>query len=134
MLGLAGSGKTHHAENIAAATGAAYLEGTEGDRRDSLLAALSHHLRNGTDCVVEEIAYCSSQFRERIELLLRAQVPDVAITWICLENDLESANWNVQHRTNKGDVPGHLAINAYWHSRYSYPAGAPIIPITRIVD
>jgi hypothetical protein len=61
-----------------------------------------------------------------------AQAPDTQIEWLCFENDLESANWNVTHRTNKGDAANHHGINAKQYPRYTYPDGARRIPITRI--
>jgi hypothetical protein len=61
-----------------------------------------------------------------------SQVSGVEINWICYENDLESANWNVIHRKDKEDPPGHLEINLRLHPHYEYPADAKIIPIQRI--
>ena len=129
VLGLCGSGKTFRAEQVREATGAEIFEGVEHHRS---LPAIVQRLRDGKDCIVEEIAYCHPDTRDGFVADLRSQVPDVEIEWICFENDLESANWNVMHRTNKGDVEGHLAINREWHSVYRCPDGAKIIPITRI--
>lgn len=132
VLGLAGSGKTHQAKNICEQTGAEFLEGTEGDGTKKKL--LFQNLTDGKDCVVEEIAYCLPSRREKIVLELCSFKSDLEIEWICLENDLESANWNVKHRINKGDVQGHLRINQCYHGLYIYPGGAKIIPIIRIKE
>jgi len=129
LLGLCGSGKTHLAKELREATGAEIFEGVEHHKS---LPAIVQHLRNGKDCIVEEIAYCDSHTREEIITRLRSLVPEVQIECICFENDLESANWNVVHRTNKGGVEGHLAINRSWHGVYKCPDGAKIRPITRI--
>lgn len=129
ILGLAGSGKTHLANQITATTGAKYFDGVVHNKS---LPAIMQCLRAGKDCIVEEIAYCHAPNRDRIETELRSQVPDVEIEWICFENDLESANWNVTHRTNKRDVAGHLAINRDCHRLYTCPDDAKMIAITRI--
>jgi hypothetical protein len=130
ILGLAGSGKTYLAEKLAKDTGATFFEGTEGQRttKESML----QHLANGGNCIVEEIAYCLPSGREAVVSELCAAVPNIEIEWICFENNLESANWNVTHRHNKGDVPGHLRINQCYHELYIYPSGAKPIPIVRI--
>lgn len=129
ILGLAGSGKTHLVKQITATTGAKAFDGVVHNK---LLPTIIQRLRDGKDCIVEEIAYCYAPNRDRMETELRSQVPDVKIEWICFENDLENANWNVTHRTNKRDVAGHLAINRDWHRVYTCPDGAKMIAITRI--
>ena len=132
LLGLAGSGKSRLAEQLKRETGAEIFEGVEGVERPESLPTMVQHLRDDKDCVVEEIAYCHPDARKKVITYLRSQVPDAEIEWVCFENDLESANWNVIHRTNKGDVENHLAINKHWHGLYKCPDGAKIIPITRI--
>lgn len=86
------------------------------------------------DCIVEEIAYCCPQSRHTIVKALRSQIPEVDIEWICFENDLEGANWNVQHRDDSGkqDIQGHIDINRKYHRVYTYPHGATIRPIMRV--
>ena len=132
LLGLAGSGKTFLAETLKRETGAEIFEGTEGERKKELLNDMVRHLKEGKICVVEEIAYCRPSARAAIVSFLRSQVPHVEIEWICFENDLESANWNVTHRGNKRAVEGHLAINEHWHHLYQCPDGARVVPITRV--
>jgi hypothetical protein len=98
---------------------------------DSGLSALIESLRDGKDCIVDEVRFCLPAYREPIVQSL-SQITELEIRWICYENDLESANWNVIHRTNKGDPEGHLDINLRFHPHYTYPANAQIIPIQRI--
>jgi hypothetical protein len=88
-------------------------------------------LREGRDCIVEEATYCYAPARGEIIRVL-AVIPNVQDRWVCFENNLESANWNVERRTNKRDVAGHLAINAKLRRDYTIPAGAEIRPIHRI--
>jgi hypothetical protein len=130
LLGLAGSGKSHEAEILCKKTGAEFVEGTEGDAEKKKL--LFQHLLKGRDCIVEEIAYCLPSHREAIVLNLCAVVPGVEIEWVCFENNLERANWNVTHRTNKKDIPGHLHINQCYHGLYIYPGGVCVKPIILI--
>ncbi len=132
LLGLAGSGKSFLAEKLKMETGAEIFEGTEGKENPEMLPTMVQHLRGGKNCIVEEIAYCRPQGRQKVVTYLRSHVPNVQIEWLCFENNLESANWNVRNRKNKGDIRGHLAINQCWHGWYQYPDGATIIPITRI--
>lgn len=110
LLGLAGSGKSFLAEELKGETGAEIFESTEGTHNPKVLPAMLQHLREGNNCIVEEIAYCEPDRREKFVAYLCSEVPNVKIKWICFENDLESANWNIQHRRNKGDVDGHLRI------------------------
>lgn len=130
LLGLAGSGKSFLAEKLKKQTGAEIFEGTEGEQ--SHKQRMLQHLAKGGNCIVEEIAYCLPSRREAIVSNLCSVVPDIEIEWVCFENDLESANWNVRNRKNKEDVRGHLRINQCYHGLYIYPGGAKLIPIARI--
>jgi hypothetical protein len=132
LLGLAGSGKSFLAEQLKMETGAEIFEGIAGSHNSGMLLTMVQHLRDGKNCIVEEIAYCHPHAREKVITYLRSQVPNVKIKWICFENNLESANWNVRHRKNKGDIEGHLAINRNWHSLYQCPDGATVIQIKRV--
>jgi hypothetical protein len=129
ILGLSGSGKTHLSEQLKMETGAEIFANLLSD--DSGLSALIECLRHGEDGIVDEVRFCLPAYREQIIQSL-VQIGDLEIRWICYENDLETANWNVIHRTNKGDAEGHLDINLRLHPHYTYPANAEIIPIQRI--
>jgi len=129
ILGLSGSGKTYLSERLKKETGAEVFTNLLSD--DSSLTALVQSLRNGKDCIVDEVRFCLPAYREQI-LQSLAQITDLDMRWICYENDLETANWNVIHRTNKGDPEGHLDINLRLHPHYTYPANAEIVPIQRI--
>ena len=134
VLGLCGAGKTFLANQLKSETGAEIFEGIVGAHNPTGLRDMLDRLRQGMDCVVEEIAYCCAHSRETIVKILRSQVPGVEIEWICLENDLESANWNVTHRdeVEKQNIQGHIDINRKYHCLYTYPDGATIKPIIRI--
>ena len=123
ILGLCGAGKTWLADRFVA--GAKFDEGflTDPAQHDALIAAL----RSGRDCVVVEIAYCQEGARQQIVCELTKAVPDVAINWLCIENDLYRANKNCRERTNKGDPDGHVAINRRLSPVYTYPDGGVIL-------
>jgi deoxyadenosine/deoxycytidine kinase len=129
ILGLCGSGKTYLSERLKKETRAEVFTNLLSD--DSSLAALVESLRDGKDCIVDEVRFCLPAYREQI-LQSLSQITSLDMRWICYENDLETANWNVIHRTNKGDPEGHLDINLRLHPHYTYPANAEIVPIQRI--
>lgn len=134
VLGLCGSGKTFIANQLKSVTGAEIFQGIAGSHNPTGLHDMLGRLSNGLDCIVEEIAYCCADYRDTIVRALRSRVQNLEIEWICLENDLEGANWNVEHRDDVGkeDVQGHIGINRKYHRVYTYPDGATIRPITRI--
>ena len=129
ILGLSGSGKTYLSERLKKETGAEVFTNLLAD--ESGLTALIESLREGKDCIVDEVRFCLPAYREQI-LQSLSQITSLDMRWICYENDLETANWNVIHRTNKGDPEGHLDINLRLHPHYTYPANAKIVPIQRI--
>jgi len=129
ILGLSGSGKTYLSERLKKETGAEVFTNLLAD--DSGLTVLIESLRDGKDCIIDEVRFCLPAYREQI-LQSLSQITSLDMRWICYENDLETANWNVIHRTNKGDPEGHLDINLRLHPHYTYPANAEIVPIQRI--
>ena len=129
ILGLSGSGKTYLSERLKKETGAEVFTNLLAD--ESGLTALIESLREGKDCIVDEVRFCLPAYREQI-LQSLSQITSLDMRWICYENDLETANWNVIHRTNKADPEGHLDINLRLHPHYTYPANAKIVPIQRI--
>lgn len=135
VLGLCGSGKSHLIEQLRRETGAAFFEGILGTHATAPLLPFLEHLSKGGDCLVEEITLCFAEARSRLIPLLE-KIPGLEVEWICFENDLDSANWNVTHRRNKeaaeGQAEGHRFINAQVAPCYTHPEGARRLPITRI--
>ena len=129
ILGLSGSGKTYLSERLKKETGAEVFTNLLADENG--LTSLIAFLRDGKDCIVDEVRFCLPAYREQI-LQSLSQITGLDMRWICYENDLETANWNVIHRTNKGDPEGHLDLNLRLHPHYTYPANAEIVPIQRI--
>lgn len=129
IVGLSGSGKTEMSERLKKETGAEVFTNLLAD--DSGLGVLIKSLRDGKDCIIDEVRFCLPAYREQI-LQSLSHIAGLDIRWICYENDLETANWNVIHRTNKGDPAGHLDLNLRLHPHYTYPPNAEIVPIQRI--
>lgn len=129
IIGLSGSGKTYLSEHLKKETDAEVFTNLLAD--DSSLNALMESLRAGKDCIIDEVRFCLPAYREQI-LRSLSQIANLDMHWICYENDLETANWNVIHRTNKGDPEGHLDLNLRLHPHYTYPVNAEIVPIQRI--
>src|SRR5262245_4214667 len=81
IIGLCGSGKTHLAEELQQATGAELFDDFV-ERLATDLPALLRCLREGRDCIVQEIGFCFAEEREVIDRTLRCQVPDLGIEWV----------------------------------------------------
>jgi hypothetical protein len=129
IIGLCGSGKSWLLDQLKYEyPEAVTFESLIGNRTEGFLLQC---LREGKDCIVEEITFCHPVARDKIVRFL-SQVPGVKIIWMAFDNDLESANWNVKNRTNKGDPEGHLCINQRVHKDYEPPEGVKTIPIKRI--
>src|SRR5579872_228517 len=128
ILGLCGSGKTWLAEKLGAETGTLLFDEPIGRNQEQEIV---EHLHAGLNCVVEEFFYCVADYRNKF-LSLVSTVPGVEIEFICYENDLESASWNVQRRKNKGRVQEHINLNNSVSPHYTYPDGGVRRPIFRI--
>lgn len=125
LVGLCGSGKSHWASTHGP-PGCIYF-----DDSASKYPALRQALLSGTDCIVEEVSLCRAEHRDYVMALL-SDVPDLDIQWVYFENDLDSANHNVTHRTNKGNARQHRIYNERLHIDYSIPPGVVALPITRL--
>jgi len=133
-IGLCGSGKTHYSDELKKKTGAIQFEGIgRGIVNNKYWPGIICLLNTGLDCIIEEMYFCSQRPRDEVVSYIIANAPDTKIKWVCFENDLESANWNVIKRTNKGAIEGHLQINQDLHLCYEYQPNVNIIPIKRIV-
>lgn len=130
LLGLCGSGKTYVCDQLKAQTAAEAFIDLMHNRA---LPTLIQSLRDGKDCIVEEWLFCVPSWRDRIVGHISSEVPDVQVDFICFENDLESANWNVTYRKNKGEPVKHRQFNECLRDIYVYPAGAQVRPIKRII-
>jgi adenylate kinase family enzyme len=130
LLGLCGSGKTHIAERLATQTGAKLFSDFLQDQNKNFPTVVQN-LNAGKDCIIDEGKYSIPRFREKI-LADLVNVANFELEWICFENDRASADWNVRHRKNKGDVEGHLRINEFLSDVYQWPEQAQILKVTRI--
>lgn len=129
IFGLAGSGKSYYATEVLGLS-EEFHEGFALSQ--DMQRKLIHDLQRGTDCTVSEIAYLNITNRQRFLAAIKNEVPNVNIFEIYFEKDLESANWNCQHRTNKGGAAGHIELNRRLFEVYEIPSGKDTIPIKRI--
>jgi hypothetical protein len=127
-LGLCGSGKSWLAEELKQQIGAEVFEGVHGEQG---WPEVRRALLGGRDIIIEEIYCCDATYRDRICRMYLENIPGLITEWLCFENDLDSANWNVDRRLGK-DAPAHRRINGRLATIYSIPAGAQIMKITRI--
>lgn len=133
ITGLCGSGKTHYSNELHLKTGAIIFEGIgKGIESNNNWQMIICRLKAGSDCIVEEMDFCFQEPRDNAIKYIRENTPETVIKWLCFENDIESANWNVMFRTNKNDIEGHLHINRQLNKLYTYQSEAVIVPITRI--
>ncbi len=92
LLGLAGSGKSHYADEFEIKIDAKNFEGIAGDHYPNGVKEVIEHLKSGKNCTVEEIAFCDPYHRNIIIPKILSEVPNVEIEWFCIENNLEIAN------------------------------------------
>lgn len=131
VIGLCGSGKSFHVDRLSKARQVSVFESIVEKNEFDLLF---EKLREGHDCVVEEISFCWPDNRQLVIEDLKERLPDVRVEWFCLENDLAAANWNVVNRTNPRDTKRQLKINAQVSAAYSYPDGCEPVPVFRIPE
>lgn len=122
ILGLCGSGKTFTANKMAGVKKFDEDFIVEEHQQQELFNAQ----RGGKDCVVIEVNYCWSEFRDPFVQRLLKEVPGTTIEWIAFENDLATANRNCQLRENKGDAVRHMEINGRLSRNYTMPPGADV--------
>lgn len=131
VIGLRGSGKSFHVDRLSKAREVSVFESIVEKNEFDLLF---ENLRQGHDCLVEEISFCWADNRQLVIEDLKARLPNVTVEWLCLENDLDAANWNVVNRTNPRDANRHLKINGQVSAAYTYPDGCQPIPIFRVSE
>ena len=133
ILGLCASGKTYQAKKLAKIETALLID--EGLNPyvnppfDKLYKKLIDSLKKGGGVVAIEIALCDVSIRSKLVSLIETDASDAEIKWVCIENDLNQANKNIEYRISKGEKgsPGHYDINERVSRIYTYPNGAEII-------
>lgn len=129
LFGLAGSGKSYYATEVLGLTDEFHEWFATSQPMQQKLV---RDLLRGMDCTVSEIALLDEANRNQFLNWIRAAVPGINVQEIYFENDQESAKWNCERRTNKGDAAGHIELNKKISAAYRIPTGAKVIPITRI--
>lgn len=138
IQGLAGSGKSHLIRFLKFDFMIEENFAISDQAEDENISILAKELRGGRYCIVSERKYRSTHKRnEFIEKLRRRVRPAPApnIESIFFENDLDAANHNCQHRTNKANDPGgqrHIIQNKKDAEDYQIPDDAIVVKIYRI--
>lgn len=133
VQGLAGSGKSHLIDwlrsDFCIEEGFALAEQSNIDK---LVSALD----GGKVCVVSERKYRSQRERSLFLATISGRTKSAhPVMLICFENDLESANHNCKHRSNKPEDPngrGHILQNNRDTADYEIPGDAIVMKIQRI--
>ena len=130
LVGLAGCGKTHRADELTRTTGSKHFDGILG--RPGGVEEVVQHLKGGGDCTVEELQYCQHPWRESIKRRLLREVPGVDIRGTFFENDLDKANWNVTNRPGGKDAQAHEELNERLTKVYDIPKDVVPEPIYKL--
>ena len=56
------------------------------------------HLKNNTNIIISSIKFCENEFLHKAEYYLKSQFPNLKVTRIYFENNLESAKSNIKYR------------------------------------
>lgn len=133
VQGLAGSGKSHL---IALLKSDFCLEEGFALNEQAHITQLVSALDEGKVCVVSERKYRSHDERTRFLATIAERTRHVPLVrQICFENDLDAANHNCRHRSNKSHDPGgaaHIAQNNSDTVDYDIPIDAIVVRIHRI--
>jgi dephospho-CoA kinase len=119
VVGLPGSGKSHHSDDLARSRGIPVFHDVlarhliPSERRG--FCALLETLLAGTDCVANEICLVHEDKRATLKHMLHVLFEDtVQNEWVFSENDPEQCIKNVDADTEKTDTDGRIsAINHY---------------------
>jgi len=136
VVGLPGSGKSHHVQelrtNCAGVCAEDYMANSLGDSprfTDSRhYGDLISDLRAEKDCVIADIEYCDTWRRVEVEEVVSRDVPGVTIEWHCFENNPSQCEANVDRRSRESAEEEKRKIRSL-SAKYHIPSGAEVIPV-----
>lgn len=143
IVGLCGSGKSHHAKEL---EGKGYVVLDEGFSADDPGAekhlstakfnALVDRLTEGKNCAFTEAMLMFEQRRQEFEPCLKTlqAMKGVTVEWVFFAKDPDSANHNCRNDPNRTDGKGRADKNDIWSHCYTIPAGHTPRPIVRIPE
>jgi hypothetical protein len=141
LVGLCGSGKTHHAEEYEKR---GYVKLDEGYSAEDPAAgkhlsktkfqALRKAVTNGRDCVFTEAQLMFEPLRQEFErdLATLRGINALTIEWVFFENNLEKAKWNCRNDPKRRDPKGSVANNERWAPFYTIPNGETVRKIHKL--
>src|SRR4051812_24371485 len=96
VVGLPGAGKSTYCKRHA--PGGVYYEDvchpgkTSGPRG---IGEVAVNLRDGKDCLIEDVSFCEAAQRDRVGDWIKKMVPNVQIEWVFFENDVPKCLCNI---------------------------------------
>jgi broad-specificity NMP kinase len=91
-------------------------------------SALVAAVRDGLKCVVADIDFCKPQAREEAEVVLRAHVPTVKLSWEFFANDPKACEENIRQR-GRSSLQADLAKLCEYAALYRIPGNARVRPV-----
>lgn len=136
VLGLAGSGKSHMISALAKDYCVEENFACDEEQEKKSIEALAAKLSEGKYCVISERKYMATPARDDFLERVRGAAGDGFVTYLmCFENNLDAANQNCKHRSNKAydpDGSAHVSLNDWDSAHYQIPEGAVVLKIHRI--
>jgi len=137
VAGLPGCGKTTTLGLMRAAGLRVFDDFKAGAHNDSSAFTSSRHyrdlvsaLRQGQDCVVADIDFCSSEARMEAELVLREAVAGAEFEWCFFENDPGACEANIRLRRRESVERDIRKLHEY-SAAYRVPGDAKVLPVGR---
>jgi len=132
IIGLAGSGKSHHLLKLiqespmgAYAKDEGFLVGDVNQNYQKVYL----NLRNDINVFIVEAEFNFKSQQDAFIQKIHEDIPEIEIKWLAFEKDLAKANNNVMKRTNKPDPKGHAEQNTRIFPHYNIPVGADELEI-----
>jgi predicted kinase len=136
VMGLAGSGKTHHLPRFKREHDAKFMQDSfmkESHRHYTPIPCSRHYgnlivaLRSGHNCLISDSVFCKQESREELVEVLQLHTPGTEIKWICFENNPTQCRKNVI--ASKREVERRLKHIDDYKDKYTYPEGVTPIPV-----
>jgi hypothetical protein len=135
VAGLPGCGKTTTLGLMKGAGLCVFDDFKAGAHNDSAAFRDSRHyrdlvsaLRQGQDCVVADIDFCSSEARRDAEHTLQEAVAGAAVEWLFFANEPATSEANIRRRRRESLEEDIRKLHEY-AAVYEVPAGAKVLPV-----
>ncbi len=129
VVGLPGAGKSAYCKRYA--PGGVYYGDVCHPHKTSGpggIGEVAISLREGNDCLIEDVSFCEAAQRERVENWIERVVPNVRIEWVFLENDIRKCLCNLLGDFLDGHNRDHLSRFECLFGWYQNPSKKYTIP------